>query len=109
MAVERCSVGFAGQSRILHIVEVEASTVFEAAARAFAKFQAHAWLKSELSLRTVLVVEVERTAQDYRVSVARLPAWFDAPGHDRVHRYQLKVLLTRPQLSPRVNARPRAH
>jgi hypothetical protein len=109
VAVERCSVGFAGASGILHIAEVEAATVFEAAARALAKFQAHAWLKSELSLRTVLVVEVESTGRDFRVLVARLLAWFDAPGRDRVHRYQLKLLVTRPQLSPRVNARIRAH
>lgn len=109
MAVEPCSVGFAGESGILHIVEVKATSVFEAAARALAKFQAHAWLKAELSLRTVLVVHVPNGDREYRVQVQRLLAWFEAPGRDRVHRYQLKLLLTRPQLSPRVNARIRAH
>ena len=109
MAVERCSVGFAGESGILHIVEIEAASVFEAAARALAKFQAHAWLKAELSLQTVLVVHVPTGDREYRVQVRRLLAWFDESGRDRVHRYQLKLLLTRPQDSPRVNARIRAH
>jgi len=109
MPVEDCSVGFAGESSILHIVEVKASSVFEAAARALARFQAHAWLKSELSLQTVLVVHLPTGDREYRVQVRRLLAWFDEPGRDRIHRYQLKLLLTRPQTSPRVNARIRAH
>src|SRR6185369_16313911 len=109
MPVEQCSVGFAGEGGILHIVEVKASSVFEAAARALARFQAHAWLKSELSLQTVLVVHLPSGDREYRVRVRRLLAWFDEAGRDRVHRYQLKLLLTRPQLSPRVNARIRAH
>src|SRR5215468_6401025 len=87
MPVERCSVGFAGESGILHIAEVPASSVFEAAARALARFQARAWLKSELSLRTVLVVHVATGEREFRVQVRRLLAWFDEPGRDRVHRY----------------------
>src|SRR5690242_9149355 len=109
MAVEHCSVGFAGESGILHIVEVRASSVFEAAARGLGRFQAHAWLKSELSLRTVLVVHVCTGDREFRVQVRRLLAWFDEPGLDRVHRHELKLLLTRTQTSPRVNARIRAH
>jgi hypothetical protein len=109
MGLEHCSVGFAGKSGILDIVEIRASTVFEAAARALARFQSHAWLKSELSLGTLLVVHVPAGDREYRVQVRRLLAWFDEPGRDRVHRYQLKLLLTRQQTSPRVNARIRAH
>jgi hypothetical protein len=41
MAVERCSVGFAGESGILHIVGVDAASVFEAAPRAHARVRAH--------------------------------------------------------------------
>src|SRR5689334_1304961 len=109
MGAERCSVGFAGESGILRIVEVQSETVFEAAARALAKFQAHAWLKAELSLQTVLVVHVPSGDREYRVQIRRLLAWLDESGRDRVHRYQLKLFLTRPQNSPRVNARIRAH
>jgi hypothetical protein len=109
MPIERCSVGFAGGSGILHSADVTASSVFEAAARGLARFQAHDCLKSELSLRTVLVVHVPTGDREFRVQVRRLLAWFDEPGRDRVHRYQLKLLLTRPQTSPRVNARVRAH
>jgi len=50
MVIERCSVGFAGENGILHIVDVEAASAFETAARALAKFQTHPWLKTELSL-----------------------------------------------------------
>jgi hypothetical protein len=109
VAVELCDVGFAGDGGILHVVGVQAASAFEAAARALARFQAHAWLKSELSLQTVLVVHVPVGEREYRVRVGRLLAWFDESGRDRVYRYQLKLLLTRPQLSPRVNARVRAH
>jgi hypothetical protein len=91
------------------VVGVKAASAFEAAARALARFQAHAWLKAELSLQTVLVVHVPVGDREYRVRVGRLLAWFDESGRDRVHRYQLKLLLTRPQLSLRVNARVRAH
>ena len=83
--------------------------MFEGAARALARFQAHAWLKSELSLQTVLVVHVPTGDREYRVRVRRLLAWFDEPGRDRVHRYQLKLLLTRPQMKSRVNAWIQAH
>jgi hypothetical protein len=42
------------------------------------------------------------------VEVQRLIAWFDAP-HDPAHRYQLKLLLRRPQFPPCVNAPIWAH
>jgi hypothetical protein len=109
MAVERCVVGLAGQSGVGHIVPVEAESVFEAATRALAKFQRHLWLKSELTLGTVLVVEVPSRSREYRVEVRRLLSWFDGSGGNRMRRFQLKRLLEKPQDSPRINARIRAH
>jgi hypothetical protein len=108
MAVERRSVGVGGESGILHIVDVDAANVFEARRARWRDFRPTR-LKPELSLKTVLVVHVPNGEREYRVLVRQLLAWFDAPGRHRVHRYQLKLLLTRPQLSPRVNARSRAH
>jgi hypothetical protein len=39
--VVRRVVGFAGQSGIQHLVDIEADSVFEAATRALAKFSRH--------------------------------------------------------------------
>jgi hypothetical protein len=45
--------------------------MFEAAGCAIARSQAHAWLKSELTLRTLLVVHVPAGDREFRVQVGR--------------------------------------
>ncbi len=112
MAVERCAVGFKGQSGITYSVYVAGESVFEAATRALVLFQRQPWLKMELTLATVLLVQRKDgkdAARVYKVPVRRLLAWFDESGRDRARRFQLKRLLERPQDSPRVNKRIRAH
>ena len=109
MAAERCRVGFTGQSGITHHVVVEAESVFEAAVRGLSRFMAHLWLKAELTLATILIVEPVQRRREYRVQVRALLAWFDGPGPDRARRFQLKRLLERPQNSPQINKRLRAH
>jgi len=109
VAAEPCVVGFRGESGITHTVAVDAESVFEAAVRALSQFQRHLWLKAELTLATVLLVQLVRRSRTYRVQVRRLLVWFDGAGPDRARRFQLKPMLDRPQDSPRVNKRIRAH
>jgi hypothetical protein len=112
VATQNCLVSFTGPTGVTHTVSVQAESVFEAAARALAQLQRSVWLKDELSLTTQLVVRIDspaREAREFKVEIKRLLAWFDGKGPDRAKRFQLKRLLERPQDSPRINKRIRAH
>jgi len=109
MGVTRCAVGFQSADGVTHSVQVDAESVYEAATRGLVAFQRHPWLKAELTLATLLLVQPAGPARAHRVEVRRLLAWFDGSGRDRARRFQLKRLLERPQESPRVNQRLRAH
>jgi len=109
MGVAQCAVGFRSADGVMHSVQVNAESVYEAATRGLVAFQRHPWLKAELALTTLLLVQPNGARQVHRVEVRRLLAWFDGSGRDRARRFQLKRLLERPQDSPRVNQRIRAH
>jgi hypothetical protein len=73
-----CRVWVRDVEGIVHSVEVQATTLFEAAAQAVAAFEREPWAASALTPGATLDVEVAAPAVRHRVSLAALRKWIDS-------------------------------
>jgi hypothetical protein len=95
--VRVCLVGFRDVHGVLHAVQVEAASLFEAVARGLAILRGHPTVSVSLDRSTVLEVLAVPGGWVGRVRVDRLLRWLDSAGKsskDQVLQYQLKRLLT---------------
>jgi hypothetical protein len=79
-AVRRCVVSVIDADGVSHSVEVQAATVFEAAAAALVAFRAEGWAAAALTPASVLRVSVPAPAVIHEVPLKALERWARAPS-----------------------------
>jgi hypothetical protein len=79
-AVRTCIVSVCDVEKVSHSVEVQAETLFEAAAAAVAIFSTEAWAANALTPAAVLKVEVRAPAVVHSVPLAALEQWRRSPS-----------------------------
>jgi hypothetical protein len=102
--MKHCMVSFVDPGGIRHTVEVEADSMFEAAAAALESFRAHA---CSPGLASELQVQV-RTAVTHTVTLKKLKDWAERGGRsprDTVLRRRIKTTLSAPPPLPRESRR----
>jgi hypothetical protein len=95
MALRRCTVSFQSATGIRHGVDVDAESVYEAAALAVARLTADGWVEG-LGPGTRLEIEVREPATEHRVTIAQLRRWLTAASPspaDLLRKTKLKHLL----------------
>ena len=79
MADQRaCVVSFLDGEGIKHTVEVQAASMFEAAALGFAAFQKAAFLDYPPGIATVIEVSVNQPVVTHQVTVKKLETWLSS-------------------------------
>ena len=76
MSLRVCSVGFKAATGISHFVEVEAETLYEAAALGLARLKADGWVEG-LGPGTRLEIEVREPATHHSLTVSQLQKWIN--------------------------------
>jgi hypothetical protein len=79
-AVRTCTVSISDLDKMTHSVEVQAETLFEAAAAAVAAFRQHSWGSSALTPAAVLRVEVQAPTVVHMVPLTALERWQRSPS-----------------------------
>lgn len=78
--VRKCRVSFTDTEGVTHIVEVAASSLYEAAALALAEFRRCGFADAEAGPATRLTVAVEAPSTTHELTVRKLSAWLDGGG-----------------------------
>lgn len=95
MGIRVCTVSFRSQTGITHSVDVEATTVYEAAAMGLARLQQAGWVEG-LGPATRLEIQVREPATHHVISVQQLQRWMNgvttSPA-DVLRKAKLKELL----------------
>lgn len=97
MAVRACTVSFFGTSGIRHGVDVDAESLYEAAAKAVARFRADPWME-HVGQDTTLDIEIREPASKHSVTLKQLDAWLassSANAQVASKKVRLKMLLMR--------------
>jgi hypothetical protein len=79
-AVRTCVVSLCDLERVTHSVEVQAETLFEAAAAAVGIFRSQPWTAGALTPAAVLRIEVRTPAVVHTVPLAALERWRRSPS-----------------------------
>ena len=74
MAVRLCTVSFKSATGVSHSVEVEAESLYEAAARGLARLKKGGWVEG-LGPGTRLEIQVREPATHHVITVERLRRW----------------------------------
>ncbi len=93
---QRCTVRFSNSHGVERSAEVEASSLFEAACRGWAKFKSSDETFDESYRTEEFVIEVHEPPKIYKVNLEKLLAWLDSRGRgpaDGLHRKRLRKLL----------------
>ena len=96
MAVRVCSVSFTDARGIRHSADVQATSLFEAAALALGIFGKAIWLEDKPGPGTRLEVDVKEPAVRHTVTVQQLTKWAESTAvtpADRLQREAVKRLL----------------
>ena len=80
MPVRTCRVSVRDVEGITHSVEVQAESLFEAAAAAVAIFKQQGWAAAALTLRATLRVEVTLPTVVHEVPIAAVERWLRSPS-----------------------------
>ncbi len=94
--VRRCIVRFRNNHGVERSAEVEASSLFEAACRGWAKFKSSDETFDESYRTEEFIVEVHEAPKTYKVNLENLLGWLDNRGRgpaDGLHRKRLRKLL----------------
>ena len=75
MPLRSCHVSVQDVEGITHSVEVQAESLFEAAAAAMALFKQHGWATSALTPRAALRIEVQLPSVVHEVPLAAVERW----------------------------------
>lgn len=76
-AVRRCSVGFKSATGISHSVDVEAETLYEAAALGLARLKKDGWIEG-LGPGTRLQIQVREPGSHHVLSVQQIERWINS-------------------------------
>jgi hypothetical protein len=71
-----CTVSFKAATGISHSVEVEAESLYEAAALGLARLKEDGWIEG-LGPATILEIQVREPATHHSITVERLHRWID--------------------------------
>src|SRR5712692_10436475 len=94
--VQHCTVRFSNTHGVERSTEVEATSVFEAACRGWAKFKSSDETFDESYRTDEFIIEVHEAPKIYKVNVENLLRWVDGRGRrpaDGMHRKRLRKLL----------------
>jgi hypothetical protein len=94
--IQRCTVRFSNANGIQRSTEVEASSLFEAACRGWAKFKSSDDTFDESYRTEEFIIEVYEAPRTYKVKLENLLGWLDGRGRgpaDGLHRKRLRRLL----------------
>jgi|GEM_PF-2983216 len=94
--VQRCIVRFRNNHGVERSAEVEASSLFEAICRGWAKFKSSDETFDESYRAEEFIVEVHEASKSYKVKLESLLRWLDDRGRgptDGLHRKRLRKLL----------------
>ena len=94
--LQRCIVRFSNCHGVERTAEVEASSVFEAACRGWAKFKSSDETFDESYRTEEFAIEVHEAPKTYKVNLEKLLAWLHNRGRgpaDGLHRNRLRKLL----------------
>ena len=103
MALRSCTVSFRGPSGITHSVDVQAETLYEAAALGVALLKKDGWIEG-LGPGTRLEIAVRGPATTHVLSVQHLQRWLDGVTKtplDALRKAKLRQLLGAPPYPPR--------
>ena len=78
----RCRVSFADQNGILHAVEVDADSLYEAVAQAVAEFRASGPFKAAPGPTTEFTVAVYRKPVEHRIRLTQVEKWAEHTTED---------------------------
>jgi hypothetical protein len=79
-AVRTCTVSLCDVENVTHSVDVQAATLFEAAAAAVSVFRAQPWAAGALTAVAVLRIQVHSPAVVHTVPLAALERWRRSPS-----------------------------
>lgn len=94
--VQRCIVRFRNNHGVERSAEVEASSLFEAACRGWAKFKSSDETFDESYRTEEFIVEVHEAPKTYKVNLENLLRWLEGRGRgpaDGLHRKRLRRFL----------------
>ncbi len=94
--IQRCTVRFSNAYGVERTTEVEASSVFEAACRGWAKFKSSDETFDESYRTEEFMIEVLEARKTYKVKLENLLRWLDGRGRepaDGLHRKRLRRML----------------
>jgi hypothetical protein len=80
--VARCCVSFTDQDGILHAVEVDAESLYEAVAHAVAEFRAAGPIKAAPGSMTEFTVTVYRKPVEHRIRLTQVEKWAEHTTKD---------------------------
>jgi hypothetical protein len=96
MAISRCRVSFVDAEGIEHAANVQASSVYEAAALAVREFREDSFVTTKPTEQTLLNVEVIPDPREHKLRVQQVVRWAglssSSPG-EKVRRQHIKELL----------------
>jgi hypothetical protein len=95
MALRICTVGFKAATGISHSVEVEAETLYEAAATGLARLKKDGWIEG-LGPGTKLEIQVRTPGSHHTLSVQQVQRWINSVNASPVEtlkKAKLKQLL----------------
>jgi hypothetical protein len=104
VALRSCTVSFRGPSGITHSVDVQAETLFEAAALGVSLLKKDGWIEG-LGPATRLEIAVRQPATTHVLSVQQLQRWLDGVTKtplDALRKAKLRQLLGVPPDPPRM-------
>ena len=79
-AIRTCRVTLRDVDGVAHAVEVQGSSLYEAAAAALAAFKQHAWSGSALTPNAVLRIEVLAPPVVHDVPLRAVERWLQSPA-----------------------------
>jgi len=94
--LRRCTVHFSNGQGVERLTEVDASSVFEAACRAWAKFKLSDETFDESFRAEEFIIEVHEPLKTYKVNLENLLRWLGGRARDSsdgLHRRWLRKLL----------------
>lgn len=80
VALRTCIVSVCDVEKVTHTVEVQAATLFEAAAAALDAFRHQGWAATALTPNAVLRVEVRAPAVVHEVPLKAVERWRNSPS-----------------------------
>ncbi|HYL17395.1 MAG TPA: hypothetical protein VEV20_01845 [Burkholderiales bacterium] len=95
MAARACLVSFRGPTGVVHGVEVEAESLYEAAALGIARLRADGWC-DQLAPGTPIEVRVTAPATTHTITLAQLRRWTEgvaASPDETLRKSRMKALI----------------